>query len=99
MTSAVYGAFEIATSINKEPNPSVFKVIRTDTKRALVDFTHKNGMSYTDFTTYFRNTNPAKINTLISSTGVGKDINKYEQVGVIVWIALFSRTKLISTLT
>ncbi|KAK1226353.1 hypothetical protein PQX77_010680 [Marasmius sp. AFHP31] len=80
MTSAVYGAFDIAQSINKEPNPPAFKVIRTDTKRAVVDFTHKNGMSYTDFTNYFRNTNPAKINTLISSTGVGKDVTKYEQL-------------------
>ncbi|KAJ8090221.1 hypothetical protein PM082_018816 [Marasmius tenuissimus] len=80
MNSAVYGAFDIARSINKEPNPPAYKVIRTDTKRAVVDFTHKNGMSYTDFTTYFRNTNPAKVNTLISSTGVGKDITKYEQL-------------------
>ncbi|KAK1227143.1 hypothetical protein PQX77_009883 [Marasmius sp. AFHP31] len=81
MTSAVYGAFDIANSINKEPNPPAYKVIRTDTKRALVDFTHKNGMSYADFTTYFRNTNPAKINTLISS-GVGKDVTKYEQLTI-----------------
>ncbi|KAJ8083451.1 hypothetical protein PM082_009325 [Marasmius tenuissimus] len=81
MTSAVYGAFDIANSIDKEPNPPAYKVIRTDTKRALVDFTHKNGMSYADFTTYFRNMNPAKINTLISS-GVGKDLTKYEQLTI-----------------
>ncbi|KAL0061311.1 hypothetical protein AAF712_011889 [Marasmius tenuissimus] len=81
MTSAVYGAFDIANSIDKEPNPPAYKVIRTDTKRALVDFTHKNGMSYADFTTYFHNTNPAKINTLISS-GVGKDLTKYEQLTI-----------------
>ena len=87
MTSAVYGAFEIATSINKEPNPPAYKVIRTDTKRALIDFTHKNGMSYTDFTTYFRNTHGNKINSFISSTGVGKDVTKYEQVStLLVWI-------------
>ncbi|KAJ8090225.1 hypothetical protein PM082_018821 [Marasmius tenuissimus] len=82
MNSAVYGAFDIASTINKEPNPPAYKVIRTDTKRAVVDFTHKNGMSYTDFTTYFRNTNPAKVNTFMSSTGVGKDITKYEQLTI-----------------
>ncbi|KAL0065773.1 hypothetical protein AAF712_007260 [Marasmius tenuissimus] len=64
----------------EEPKPPAFKVIRNDTKRVIVDFTHKNGMSYTDFINYFRNTNPAKINTLISSTGVGKDVTKYEQL-------------------
>ncbi|KAK1227125.1 hypothetical protein PQX77_009865 [Marasmius sp. AFHP31] len=80
MTSAVYGAFDIATSINKEPNPPAYKVIRTDIKRAVIDFTHKNGMSYANFTSYFRNTNPAKINNLISSSGVGKSITKYEQL-------------------
>ncbi|KAJ8083476.1 hypothetical protein PM082_009350 [Marasmius tenuissimus] len=80
MTSAVYGAFDIATSINKEPNPPAYKVIRTDIKRAVIDFTHKNGQSYTDFTNYFRNTHTAKINSLISSSGVGKDITKYEQL-------------------
>ncbi|KAK1230193.1 hypothetical protein PQX77_006739 [Marasmius sp. AFHP31] len=79
MTSAVYGAFEIATSIDKEPNPTAFNVIRTDIKRVVIDFTHKNGMSYTDFTSYFRNVNPPKINTLIS-TGVGNKISRYEQL-------------------
>ncbi|KAL0058982.1 hypothetical protein AAF712_014319 [Marasmius tenuissimus] len=79
VTSAVYGAFDIAESISKEPSPPAFKVIRTDTKRVMVDFTHKTGMSYTDFTNYFRNTDPTKINNLISS-GVGKDITLYEQL-------------------
>ncbi|KAK1223569.1 hypothetical protein PQX77_013556 [Marasmius sp. AFHP31] len=79
VTSAVYGAFDIAHSIDKEPNPPAYGVIRTDTKRVVVDFSHKKGMSYTDFTNYFRNTEPAKINTLISS-GVGKDVTLYEQL-------------------
>ncbi|KAK1230192.1 hypothetical protein PQX77_006738 [Marasmius sp. AFHP31] len=79
VTSAVYGAFEIATSIDKEPKPTAFNAIRTDIKRVVIDFTHKNGMSYTDFTSYFRNVNPPKINTLIS-TGVGNKISRYEQL-------------------
>ncbi|KAK1224832.1 hypothetical protein PQX77_012245 [Marasmius sp. AFHP31] len=79
-SSAGYGFFDIAHSINTEPSPPAYKVIRTDTKRVVVDFTHKNGMSYTDFTTYFRNTHAAKVNNFISNTGVGQDITKYEQL-------------------
>ncbi|KAK1223566.1 hypothetical protein PQX77_013553 [Marasmius sp. AFHP31] len=80
MASTQHGAFEIATSINKEPNPPAYKVIRTDTKRVLVDFSHKNTISYANFTDYFRNVNPPNIDNLIRSTGVGKDVTKYEQL-------------------
>ncbi|KAK1227890.1 hypothetical protein PQX77_009080 [Marasmius sp. AFHP31] len=39
-------------------------------------------MSYTSFTNYFRNVNPLKIEGLIKSTGIGKEILKYEQLTI-----------------
>ncbi|KAJ8085209.1 hypothetical protein PM082_004003 [Marasmius tenuissimus] len=80
MTSAVYGAFEVASFINKDPKPPAYKVVRNDIKRAVADFNHKNGMSYTNFTSYYRNVHAPKVNILIKATGVGKGITKYEQL-------------------
>ncbi|KAJ8085210.1 hypothetical protein PM082_004004 [Marasmius tenuissimus] len=80
MSSAVYGPFVVASSIEKEPSPTVFNAIRNDTKRAVIAFTHKEGMSYTSFTNYFRNVNPPKINALADSTGIGEELLKYEQL-------------------
>ncbi|KAL0069475.1 hypothetical protein AAF712_003510 [Marasmius tenuissimus] len=70
MTSAVYGAFEVASSIDKDPKPPAYKVDRKDIKRVVTDFTHKNGMSYTNFTSYYRNVHAPKVNKLIKTTGL-----------------------------